>query len=174
MHTKVWSPCRMRVKIIYGGSSRSPLRLFRMERTNNIESVLWMDWSSIRCLTKKASPPRIRRRVPSVPYVFHTFVNVRIWIEYRQWTIRDLGNGNVTLYNMAAKKYLATKRTSESQPWQPVLSERPPLALMSTGSTREEEIESAPWRIEATSEVSWSYALSSFLYAYPFKYPFDS
>lgn len=72
----------------------------------------------------------------------------------RAWTIQDLGNGNVTLYNTGAKKYLATKLIDDT--WEPVLSERAPLALESTGSTREEEDVKSPYRIEEISEVCWS------------------
>jgi hypothetical protein len=68
---------------------------------------------------------------------------------------------------MAENKYLSTKRVSDT--WQPVLSGTAPLSLVSTGSTKEEENEMSPWEIEAISEVSWSYALFSFIYGYPFE-----
>jgi hypothetical protein len=92
--------------------------------------------------------------IHSVPKQEGIFIKNQREGSQRAWIIQDLGNGNVTLYNMAENKYLSTKRVSDT--WQPVLSGTAPLSLASTGSTKEEENEKAPWRIEAISEVSWS------------------
>jgi len=74
--------------------------------------------------------------------------------DHRAWIIKDLGNGNCTIYNVEKKKYLATRLVSDI--WEVVLADNPPLALMSTGSTAEQEKQSAPWRIEAMSDYTWS------------------
>jgi len=73
--------------------------------------------------------------------------------DHRAWTITDLGNGNCTIFNVAKKKYLATKRVNGF--WEHCLADSAPLALQSTGSTADEEKDNSPWRIEILGEYTW-------------------